>query len=272
MQDSKLSTGSAITTGEPEYDNESIRFMEAVWGAGHLSPGGNEEVRRIVEGLDFEGKDILDLGCGLGGNAIFLARTYSLNRITGFDIEQPVIDVANCLVKEAELSDRVSFMLGSPGPLPFKNDSFDVVFSKDSMIHIEDKDAIFSEIFRVLSPGGHFAASDWLISHDEQPSTQMQEYIAAEGLGFNMASPKRYKRAMALAGFQNIRTVNRNSWYRVKAHEELRQMTGPKYEDICAIVGTTLVEKNIKTWTLMQTVLDSGEHCPTHLFGVKPAN
>ena len=45
-----------------------------------------------------------------------------------------------------------------PGPLPFTDASFDVVFSKDALLHVPDKDALFAEIFRVLKPGGVFAA------------------------------------------------------------------------------------------------------------------
>ena len=48
----------------PEYDDRAIRFLEALWGEGFLSPGGPDEVRRIVEDIDFSGKRVLDIGCG----------------------------------------------------------------------------------------------------------------------------------------------------------------------------------------------------------------
>ena len=50
-----------------------------------------------------------------------------------------------------------------PGPLPFTNDEVDVVFSKDAIIHIPDKETMALDAF-LLKPGGQFAASDWLIS------------------------------------------------------------------------------------------------------------
>ena len=85
-------------------------------------------------------------------------------------------------------------MQAPPGRLPFADASFDMVFSKDALLHVPDKDALFAEIFRVLKPGGVFAASNWMISHDGEPSPDMKAYVAAEGLSFSMASPARYRR------------------------------------------------------------------------------
>lgn len=256
---------------EPEYDETAIRFLEALWGEGYLSPGGPQEVRRIVDGLDFEGKHILDIGCGSGGITLFLLREYAPASITGFDVEQPVVEAARRRAEQEGMQERASFVRGDPGPLPFEDDSFDIVFSKDAMIHIADKEAIFAEVFRVLKPGGIFAASDWLTSHDGEPSPDMKAYLAAEGLSFGMASPQRYEAAMRSAGFADVRTVNRNPWYRDVARGELERLAGPERDRIAGIVGAEYVDKNIRTWTAMQKVLDTGEHCPTHLRAVKPA-
>lgn len=255
----------------PEYDDIAIRFLEAMWGEGYLSPGGPDEVRRVVEQVDLSGKQVLDIGCGSGGITLFLAREFPLASIVGFDVEQPVIDLAIKRAMDQGLADRASFLRGAPGPLPFPDQSFDVVFSKDALIHVADKEALFAEIFRILRPGGHFAASDWLTSHDGEPSPAMQNYLDAEGLSFGMASAARYEAAMRAAGFADVRTRNRNAWYREVARGELERLKGPQFAPVAAAVGTAYVEKNIWTWTAMQAVLDSGEHCPTHIFGTRPA-
>ncbi len=133
-----------------------------------------------------------------------------------------------------------------------------------------DKDALFAEIFRVLKPGGVFAASNWMISHDGEPSPEMKAYVAAEGLSFAMASPARYAQAMRRAGFADVTIRDRNPWYREVARGELERLKGPLYPTVAAAVGAAYVDKNIKTWEAMQKVLDSGEHRPTHLRGWKP--
>ncbi|RWE02297.1 methyltransferase domain-containing protein [Mesorhizobium sp.] len=255
---------------EPEYDDAAIRFLEALWGDGYLSPGGPAEVDRVVEGLSLKGKTILDIGCGAGGITLYLAVRHGAARATGFDVEGPVIEAARRGAMLKGLQDRVSFVQAPPGPLPFANASFDVVFSKDALLHVRDKEALFAEIFRVLKPGGVFAASNWMIAHDGEPSPEMKAYTAAVGLSFAMASPARYAEAMRRAGFSDIAVRDRNPWYREVAREELARLKGPLYEPVAAAVGAAYVDKNIRTWEAMQKVLDSGEHRPTHLRGWKP--
>ncbi|KAA3447195.1 SAM-dependent methyltransferase [Mesorhizobium sp. SARCC-RB16n] len=254
----------------PEYDDTAIRFLEALWGDGYLSPGGPEEVDRVVEGLWLEDKTVLDIGCGAGGIALHLVERHGAAHVTGFDVEHPVIMAARQRAAARALVERANFIQGPPGPLPFIDRSFDVVFSKDALLHVPDKDALFAEIFRVLKPGGVFAASNWMISHDGEPSPEMKAYVAAEGLSFAMASPARYAQAMRKAGFADVTVRDRNPWYREVARGELERLKGPLYPAVAAAVGATYVDKNIRTWEAMQKVLDSGEHRPTHLRGWKP--
>ena len=256
---------------DPEYDDTAIRFLEVVWGLGYLSPGGPDEVERVLEGLELKGKDGVDLGCGAGGITLHVARHLQLASMIGFDVERPVIAAAQARSAAEGMADRVRFLQAPPGPLPFADASFDLAFSKDALIHVADKEALFAEVFRVLRPGGIFAASDWLIGHDGAPSPDMAAYIRAEGLSFGMASARRYASAITAAGFVDVTTRNRNGWYLEQARLELaRLQEGPLRTAAIAAVGLDYVEKNVRTWTAMTRVLASGEHCPTHLRARKP--
>lgn len=255
---------------EPEYTDNLITFLETLWGEGYLSPGGAEEVGAVLEGFDLSGRTVLDIGCGSGGITLSLAADYGAANVTGLDVEAPVLAKARERAAARGLGDRVEFVQVEPGPFPFPDSGFDFVFSKDAMIHIADKEALFADIMRVLKPGGWLLASDWLIAHDHEPSPEMKHYIGLEGLSFGMASPERYRRALETAGFTDVELRNRNPWYVEVARAELSALEGDLYERAAAAAGKDTVEHNIETWRAMLTVLETGEHCPHHLRSRKP--
>lgn len=252
------------------YDNAHIDFLEDIWGEGFLSPGGTEEVARVLDGLDLSGTDVLDIGCGSGAITVALARDYGARHVTGLDVEGPVCDAARRRVTEAGLEDRVEIRQVSPGPLDLADNSFDIVFSKDSILHIHDKDFLAGEVFRVLRPGGWFAASDWMISHDGPPSEEMRRYIALEDLDFAMASPDAYHASLEGAGFTDIRLTNRNPWYAQVSRQELDWLTGPERARLDREHGAEFMAQQEVTWTALVGVLESGEHCPHHIRARKP--
>ncbi len=257
-------------SNEVLYDQEVIAFLEELWGDGFLSPGGVDEVHRILNGVSIEGKTVIDIGCGSGACAILLAKDYGAKNVVGIDVEKPVCDAAIDRVQLDGASEKVTIKLVEPGPLPFGNEDIDIVFSKDSIIHIPDKETLACEVYRVLKPGGYFLASDWLISHDNHPSPEMADYLEAEGLDFAMASPARYEKAMKTAGFVEVELVNRNSWYSKVARTELEWLIGSKKNKLIAKYGQEFIDHQITAWSKMVPVLSSGEHCPHHIRARKP--
>ncbi|MEM7057711.1 MAG: methyltransferase domain-containing protein [Pseudomonadota bacterium] len=252
------------------YDNQHIGFLEELWGKGFLSPGGPEEVGCVLTGIDVAGKHVLDIGSGSGACAALLASDHGAARVIGIDVEDTVCAAATKRVAEEGVADKVEIRRVEPGPFPFEDASFDLVFSKDSIIHIPDKVALAKESFRVLKSGCWFAASDWLISHDGPPSDEMAAYIEQEGLSFAMASPDAYASAMEQSGFVDIELVNRNPWYFEVAANELEWLQGPVRSGLSERHGKDFIDHQIQTWKMMLGVLKSGEHCPHHVRGRKP--
>ncbi|MEM7170311.1 MAG: methyltransferase domain-containing protein [Pseudomonadota bacterium] len=258
------------TETELEYDDDLIAVLEAVWGVGFLSPGGTDEVDRVLQGLDLTGLSVLDLGCGIGGATLHIAKRYGVKDITGFDIEENLIEACKKLAASADASTKINFKLVEPGPLPVEDGSLDMVFSKDAIIHIADKHALAKDIFRCLKPGGLFAASDWLAGYAGEPSPEMKAYVSAEGLDFGLASAEVYAAGLEAAGFKEIEILDRNAWYRQESRRELENLTGVLHQGLQSSVGKQFLDRQVDVWKKMIVVLDQGELRPTHLRARKP--
>jgi phosphoethanolamine N-methyltransferase len=253
------------TPEELEYGQDMISLLEAVWGEGFMSPGGTDEIDRVLGDKDLSEARVLDIGCGIGGAAVHIALTRQPSSITGIDIEETLVDKATELAERNNLTAICDFQRVEPGPLPFEPRSFDIVFSKDSIIHITDKFGLAKDVYQLLSPGGWFLASDWLCGYEGEPSVQMQAYINAEGLDFGLAAPEVYQKAFEAAGFVDIELEERNTWYRSQARAERDNLAGPLYDKLVGQVGEEFLIREIDVWDKMIVVLDSGEHRPTLL-------
>lgn len=248
-----------------EYDEGMQALLQIVWGDGFLSPGGAEEVRRLLEGSDLRGRRVLDIGCGLGAIDVLLVEEHGAATVVGIDLEPDLVRQAGDRVAAAGLGERISLQTVLPGPLPFAGASFDVVFSKDSLVQIPDKAAVFAEVRRVLAPGGCFIASDWLRGGAGAYSAEMLDYFRLEGITYNMASSEETVAALAAAGFEEIVAEDRNAWYRELAVRELAALSGEWYPLIRARLGEERARHFVANWRQLVVVLERGELRPTHV-------
>jgi SAM-dependent methyltransferase len=102
---------------------------------------------------------VLDVGCGIGGPARYLAATFGC-QVAGVDLSPGFIDAATYLTARCALSDRVTLQVGDALHLPFEDRTFDVVFLQHVAMNVEDRPALYAEVCRVLAPGGRFATYD----------------------------------------------------------------------------------------------------------------
>lgn len=115
-----------------------------------------------VEGVDLEGKEILEVGCGRGGGASYISRYFKPKTYIGLDLSKKAIRFCNRKLQSSNLS----FVQGNAEDLPFEDNSFDAIVNVESSRCYPHVDKFLSEVQRVLRPGGHLLFSDMRFTDD----------------------------------------------------------------------------------------------------------
>ncbi len=105
------------------------------------------------------GSRVLDVGCGLGGSARYLAAEHRC-RVTGIDLTGEYVDAARALAELVGLREMVEFRQASALAMPFDARAFDVVWTEHVQMNIADKRTFYREIARVLVPRGRLLFHD----------------------------------------------------------------------------------------------------------------
>jgi SAM-dependent methyltransferase len=121
---------------------------------------GPEATKEMAEeiGLD-AGMQILDVGSGLGGPSRRLASNYGC-RVIGLDLTDAYCRVAEAFSRRLGLDHLVSYRTGNALDMPFEDKRFDVLWTQHAAMNIGEKTQLYSEMYRVLKPGGHLAIYD----------------------------------------------------------------------------------------------------------------
>ncbi len=133
----------------PDSAAESFAGVANPFSLGRLAPG----------------EHVLDLGCGAGTDSLIAAQMVGeQGHVTGIDMTPEMLARARAAAAESGTT-NVEFVPGEAERLPFTDASFDVVISNGVIDLIPDKDAVFSELHRVLVPGGRLQLADVTIQN-----------------------------------------------------------------------------------------------------------
>ena len=254
---------------ENEYYDNMITMLELIWGEGYMAPGGAGNVARMLSGMNVKGRKILDIGCGIGGPALEMARTYGAH-VTGIDLERPLIDRAISAAQGAGFSEQTDFQTVEVGPLPFKDETFDVVMTSGALTQTKDKAAVFHDCRRVLVPGGIMSCYDWTRT-DKEYSDDMHYWFKMEGLTFALETLENYGQILADCGFVDVSIEDASDWYRKRAREEYEIIKGDLYPRMVELIGSDDSEHFVENWRALVIVCESGEMRQGYTRGRKPA-
>lgn len=161
-----------------EFYDASSGLWEQIWGEhmhhGYYGRGGNYKLDRrqaqinLIEELliwadvqlDNPPKNIIDVGCGIGGSTLYLARKLG-SKATGITLSPVQTSRAKERASAKDLQDRVQFEVANALDMPFEDNTFDLVWSLESGEHMPDKTKFLQECYRVLQPGGKLILATW---------------------------------------------------------------------------------------------------------------
>jgi sarcosine/dimethylglycine N-methyltransferase len=145
------------------------------------------------------GDHVLDIGCGIGGPARWIAAKYGC-RVTGVDLTAEFCEAARELNSLTGLAHRIQILHGSALSLPLPDDSCDHAYSQAVLMNISDKRSVFREALRVLRPGGSLALSLAGVGSAGEPSYPLP-WARTPDISFLIA-PDELRGDLLAAGFQ----------------------------------------------------------------------
>jgi SAM-dependent methyltransferase len=156
------------------------------------------------------GQHIVDIGCGLGGPARYLARRFQC-KVSGVDITEPFVEAANKLTALLHMERQVHIEHGDGQHLPYADSTFDGAFTQHVTMNVADRLAFFAEAYRVLKPGAFFALTEHGLGEKGDPHYPVPWSI--DGSGAYLVTPSETRALLQQAGFIDIRMEDTGAKY-----------------------------------------------------------
>lgn len=227
-------TSSITDTARDYYDSEDAdNFYAAIWGGEDIHIGLYDDRRSIKEasretvlhmakrlrGLK-PGARVLDIGSGYGGAARVIAGDFGAE-VTCLNLSEKENDRNRALTKEQGLDDKITVIEGSFDDIPEEDDTFDIVWSQDAILHAGDRGKVLDEVARVMKKGGEFIFTDPMQADGLTDTTVLQPIYDRIHLS-SLASFGFYRRELEKRGFREIAIEDftnqlRNHYARVRA-------------------------------------------------------
>ena len=185
-----------------QYSRTGILRYEKIFGNGYISTGGPDTTEYLIAKLGAAlkpGVRVLDVGSGIGGAAFELAKRFGAH-VTGIDLAPEMVAIAHERAKEWNAPDTVKFIIGDILKTEFP-EPFDVVWSRDALMHLHDKPTLFKRLHDLLTPGGYLVVTDYARGVGAG-SPEFQAYV--KSTGYHLVDPAAYGKLLEGAGFVDV--------------------------------------------------------------------
>jgi ubiquinone/menaquinone biosynthesis C-methylase UbiE len=205
--------------------------------------GGRQASEDFLGQLDLSPeKHALDVGCGLGGAARFVASRYGC-RVTGIDLTPEYVETAKVLCRWVGLDNSISLHQGSALAMAFADRAFDRAYMLHVGMNIDDKAKLCSEVSRVLRSNALFGIYDVMRIGDGELAYPVPWATTAASSA--VAKPVQYREALQAAGFSVVAERNRRD-FALAFFDQLRARTaagGPPPLGLHILMGRNTPDK-----------------------------
>jgi ubiquinone/menaquinone biosynthesis C-methylase UbiE len=172
--------------------------------------GSRAATDHFVKQLGFSINDkVLDVGCGLGGAARYVASKFNCS-VEGIDLTDEYVQTGNTLSSWVKLIDKVHLVQGSATSMPYQNEQFNGAYMLHVGMNIENKKKLFSEVGRTLKTGGIFGIYD--IMRTQEGELTFPVPWASESSISKLANLQSYKELLKESGFEIVAESNRSDF------------------------------------------------------------
>jgi len=177
----------------------------------HFHARGFPATVELADRLPIEAQQhLLDIGCGLGGPARYLAQRFQC-KVSGVDITKPFVEAANKLTHLLGMDDRVIVEHGDGHQLPYEDSVFDGAYTQHVTMNVADRTRFFAEAYRVLKPGAFFALTEHGLGPTGNPHYPVP--WSEDGSGEYLVLPSETRALLEAVGFENITAEDTGAKY-----------------------------------------------------------
>jgi sarcosine/dimethylglycine N-methyltransferase len=249
---------SVVEVAEKYYDsNDADQFYFNIWGGEDIHIGlydgekdpivaaSKKTVERIasmIQGLG-QNAQVLDIGAGYGGAGRYLARTHGCH-VACLNLSETQNARNRKLSNEQGLGELIEVVHANFEEIPKPDQSYDVVWSQDAILHSGNRKKVLQEVARVLRPGGQFIFTDPMQADDVPDQTLLApvlERIHLDSLG----SFRFYREAARELGLEEVECVNLTEQL-VRHYGRVREELTSRYDEMIKLSSAAYVDRMIQ--------------------------
>jgi sarcosine/dimethylglycine N-methyltransferase len=244
-----------VETARDYYNSDDAdNFYYHVWGGEDIHIGmykddvepirdaSRRTVEHMASKLKLDGnKKVLDIGAGYGGAARYLAKTFGC-KVVALNLSEKENERDRQMNKEQGLDHLIEVVDASFESVPADDDSFDVVWSQDAILHSGERAKVIAEVARVLKPAGEFIMTDPMQA-DDCPEGVLQPVLDRIHLD-SLGSIGFYREEAKKNGMQEIE-VEELTDYLVKHYSRVRRELQENRDTITNKVSDAYIDRMI---------------------------